>query len=72
MEPLSTLSLACNVIQLVDYSVKTARFVYKTYNSTTGETQENVELRDRAATLTRLLVELEVSRVSCLCSRRRE
>ncbi|KAF2742491.1 hypothetical protein M011DRAFT_481660 [Sporormia fimetaria CBS 119925] len=44
MEPLSALSVACNIITLIDASVKSFKAIYDLYNSATGFSKESEAL----------------------------
>jgi uncharacterized protein YoxC len=44
MEPLSALSVACNIITITDTAVKTAKTLHELYNSTSGFSSKNENL----------------------------
>lgn len=54
MESLTTISLAANVIQLIDFGARLLFGAHEIYHSTTGQSAEHVELRDIAESLSRL------------------
>lgn len=61
MEPLSALSLASAVIQIVDFSSKVIARTREAYLSADGTTQETVHLEDAIANLDELMVGINPS-----------
>jgi len=68
MDPLSALSLASNIIQIVDFSSRIVSRGYELYNSADGRTEEHAMLDNAAENLSRLYEDLN----SCLKSNSRK
>ena len=80
MDPLSGLSVACTVVQFIDYGLRTVRVCKEVYESNDGITRRNAELKERADRLRELFESLgpssgstitastglEATRIKCL------
>ncbi|KAJ9657846.1 hypothetical protein H2198_004042 [Neophaeococcomyces mojaviensis] len=66
METIAALSLACNVIQVVETGLKTAKFLKETYDK--GSSQENKDLHDLSTRLSTATIDLQAAIQPLACS----
>ena len=59
MDPMTSIGLACNVIQVITFSVDTAKVAHEVYKSTSGQSKSNQALREQTEKLSGLLENLQ-------------